>query len=551
MPHFSQDRSPLKVFTPLGENTLLATRLLGREKLGDGFKFTVSLIAAPATPVDFSRLLGQNASVRVELPGGVVRHFHGEIWEFVQHDSDTAFDHYTMVLRPWLDRLRLIKRSRIFQNLSALDIWKQMLEPLAMPRVFAVHKPLPKRVCCTQFRETDWAFFMRLCSDTGNIHYWKHAENSHTLTITDDTTNHALSLGDIDYNTSVGGTGRATTIHSWCLGQRRAPNSGCLSDTHFELFDRKLESTTAGPATVLSGTVPLTLQGDPGPWEEDEISSAHYFDAVTMSGGQDPEAIPDMHNWQGRKSRIVAYSAASGTVRATAVGNCCQLMPGYSFKLTGHPSQNGAWLVTSVDHDIRVEGEFWSDGGGATLRAEARVECAPLVLPQYHWPLFGRPKVGSMQTAIVIGPPGQEIFTDQFGRVQVRFFWDRADTQSSCWVRVAQVWAGNSWGACFWPRVGHEVVVVFENGDPDRPLIIGSVYNATNMPPYSMPANQYIAGWKSLTQGGDPSVNFHQIIMSDEKGGEVVHIHAETSFIVNQEKQQIAQRPKLDINHQG
>ena len=223
MPHFSQDRSPLKVFTPLGENTLLATRLKGREKLGDGFEFTVSLIAAPGTRVDFSKLLGQNASVRVELPGGVVRHFHGEIWEFFQHDSDTAFDHYTMVLRPWLDRLRLIKRSRIFQNLSALDIWKQMLEPLAMPRVFAVHKPLPKRVCCTQFRETDWAFFMRLCSDTGNIHYWKHAENSHTLTITDDTTNTATSLGDIDYNTSVGGTGRATTIHSWCLGQKQAP----------------------------------------------------------------------------------------------------------------------------------------------------------------------------------------------------------------------------------------------------------------------------------------------------------------------------------------
>jgi len=99
--------------------------------------------------------------------------------------------------------------------------------------------------------------------------------------------------------------------------------------------------------------------------------------------------------------------------------------------------------------------------------------------------------------------------------------------------------------------VGHEVVVVFENGDPDRPLIIGSVYNATNMPPYVMPDNQYLAGWKSLTQGGDPSVNFHQIIMSDEKGGEVVHIHAETSFIVNQEKQQIAQRPKLNFIQQG
>jgi type VI secretion system secreted protein VgrG len=135
--------------------------------------------------------------------------------------------------------------------------------------------------------------------------------------------------------------------------------------------------------------------------------------------------------------------------------------------------------------------------------------------------------------------------------VQVRFWWDRNNSTTSCWIRVAQSWAGNGWGACFWPRVGHEVVVSFENGDPDRPIIVGSVYNSTNMPPYPLPASQYIAGWKSLTEGGDPTKNFHQILMSDEQGAEVVHIHAESMFVAHQENTQFNRRPSQEINIQG
>ena len=126
-----------------------------------------------------------------------------------------------------------------------------------------------------------------------------------------------------------------------------------------------------------------------------------------------------------------------------------------------------------------------------------------------------------------------------------------ATTGRSCWVRVAQSWAGNGWGSCFWPRVGHEVVVAFEEGDVDRPVIVGSVYNSVNMPPYALPDNMYIAGWKSLTQGGDPSANFHQILMSDEKGAEVVHIHSESVYIVQQESQQVSIKPSHDVHFTG
>ncbi|MFM7114322.1 MAG: type VI secretion system Vgr family protein, partial [Planctomycetota bacterium] len=160
-----------------------------------------------------------------------------------------------------------------------------------------------------------------------------------------------------------------------------------------------------------------------------------------------------------------------------------------------------------------------------------------------------KPRVGGVCTATVVGPGPMNI--DKFGRVQVNFPWDRSAKGDSCWVRVAQSWAGNGWGACFWPRVGHEVVVAFEEGDPDRPVIVGSVYNGANMPPFAMPDNMYIAGWKSLTQGGDPARNYHQILMSDEKGAEIVHVHAEGSYIVQQETQQVSFKPANDIHFTG
>jgi type VI secretion system secreted protein VgrG len=296
--------------------------------------------------------------------------------------------------------------------------------------------------------------------------------------------------------------------------------------------------------------VPLKPFGFPSPWQEDELSASRFFDSVTVSGEANPDAITNIYSTQSRQSMIAAFAGASGSVRAFAVGDCCQLTPGHSFTLTGHPNQSGQWVVVSVEHTVEMEGRYWA-GEASALKTEARAECAPLSLQQHIWPLVPKPRIGGVLTGIVIGPQNNEIFVDQYGRVQVRFWWDRNNSTTSCWIRVAQSWAGNGWGACFWPRVGHEVVVSFENGDPDRPIIVGSVYNSTNMPPYPLPASQYIAGWKSLTEGGDPTKNFHQILMSDEQGAEVVHIHAESMFVAHQENTQFNRRPSQEINIQG
>jgi type VI secretion system secreted protein VgrG len=550
MANFSQENSPLRLFTPLPENTLLPIRLVGREKLGDSFEFTIDMLGPRGVTVPFQELVGQCARLTAILPGGLVRHFHGEIWSVTLADPDSVFDHYTMVLKPRLAKLGLIRRSRIFQDKSALEILGVLTAAAGSPAISRLLRPQPTRLNCTQYRETDLEFFHRLCSESGITHYWVHTENDHQLVLTDSTSESHQQLGDLAYDTRVGITADATCVRSWQLTQERCPTAAGLSDSHFQLFNQKLEAVSNAPLVIRAGQMDIRPKESMAPWQEDGQSSARFFDAILSSGGDKDGALAEVYPSQEGRARILATGAAAGSVRAALIGDCCQLAPGHSFHLTGHPSQNGPWLVVEADHNLRLDGQYWA-GEPTPLQLETRALSAPLTLDQATWPPVPRPKVGGVQTAIVIGSDIEEPVLDKFGRVQVRFWWDRDDNTHSCWLRVAQVWAGNHWGASFWPRVGNEVVVAFEDGDPDRPLVVGCLYNAKNMPPYPLPQNRYIAGWKSLTEEGDPASNFHQILMSDEKGQEIVHIHAESSVMIHQEDNEFRMKPSLNVSFQG
>lgn len=206
MAEFSQQNSPLRVFTSLPENTLLATGLRGREEMGGTYIFGIDLIARPGTPVDFSKLLGAEARVELTLPGDAVRTYSGIIGEFAQRDGDQVFDRYTMVLRPAIHQLALVRRSRIFHQQSAAQIIDKLLEPVfagstMKTRNFAGHTPA--RVYCTQYRETDWDFLRRLCAESGVTWYWIHQPEVRTFKLTDNTSVGAPVLGTIHYARSV------------------------------------------------------------------------------------------------------------------------------------------------------------------------------------------------------------------------------------------------------------------------------------------------------------------------------------------------------------
>ncbi len=219
--------------------------------------------------------------------------------------------------------------------------------------------------------------------------------------------------------------------------------------------------------------------------------------------------------------------------------DCAQFTSGHKFTLERHFDADASYLLTRVDHNVIDESYRSNHPTTEQFKYKNRFTAIPEALrfrPQRETEV---PVIAGMQTATVVGPPGEEIFVDKYGRVKVQFHWDREgkmNANSSCWIRVAQVWAGKSWGAFFWPRIGHEVVVIFEEGDPDQPLVIGSVYNADNMPWFKLPINKQLAGFKSASVHGTAHQNFNAIIFNDEKGKEHLAIHSENNLGMNSEK---------------
>lgn len=551
MTTFQRRESPLSLHGIPENLCLLPIRLEGREELNGSYEFTIDLVAPAGAPVDAGKLLGCPVTARIQLPGKALRHAGGLVWSVSMGDSDEALDRYRLTLRPAMATLGLTRRSRVFQDMGALDIIREVLRPAGGAEIDVAHPP-PARVMCVQYRETDLEFVLRLCSEEGISHHWRHAarDEGGTVLVLTDGTPRALATGKVAYDSRVGGSARETRVWSWNLVQTMESVSGIVSDDHFQLFGQRLEAGAQPPESIKAGRLDIKAPPVAGSWRADPLSAARQFDAIGPAGSLDPQFASRIDEAQRRRARVAAQGLAASLARARAVGDCCEVTPGHWFRLEGHPVQEGEWLAVAVEMKVAVKGSYWA-GESASLECEARVEAAPRDLPQPPWPPRPRPVVGGIETAVVTGPEGAEMHLDMYGRTRVRFRFDTRDAPDSCWVRVAQVWAGNSWGAAFWPRVGHEVVVAFEGGDPDRPVITGSVYNSVNMPPFELPENAYVAGFKSLTQGGDPAVNYHLVLMGDAKGEEAVLIHSENTLLCQQESRQVNRRPSLDatINH--
>ena len=549
--NFSQMNSPLQLFTPLEPDTLLPIRLTGNERLGGSYSFTIEALAARGTPISFGKVLGLPGFARLTTPGGLDRYFSGIIWEIAKKDGDKEFDRYSVVLRPSLDRLGLVKRTRLFQDLSALQILEKLLEPVGGAE-FKLSRPLLPRAYCVQYQETDLEFFLRLCSEEGITHYWLHLSTGHNLILIDDTTS-TQPLQTIPFNPNLGGTvDDRPRFVTWNFSQSLAPSSMQVADSHFQLAGMRLDGEGRPPVFVPCCGQELRFPDAPAPWQEEGHPQGRAIDGVSASGlpSKSPPLAGEIDEQLRGVAARLARGAVAGSIRAHADGQCPQLAPGIAFLLVDCNEQNGPWLTVAVEHEVVQE---WRSGVGHAepLRVVSRVESAPLLLAQAPWPPRAKPRVGGVYTAEVIGLPGQEMDLDAYGRVRVRFWCDATEGASGCWVRVAQVWAGNGWGAAFWPRVGHEVVVAFEGGDPDRPLIVGSVYNSKNMPPYPLPAAAYVAGFKSCTERGNPRENFHHFLLNDQQQDASILLHAETQFISTQEQNQVSLRPAFDLSIRG
>jgi len=551
----SQANRLLQVTTPLGENKLVVTGFRGTEQIGHLFSFELDLIADNSITIDFNQLVGKEMTLAVATPGehGSTewRYINGICPSFSEGDRNQQLTSYSAEVVPKVWLLTRVARSRIFQQKSVPDILKQVLQGFDCD--FQLRGKYEPREYCVQYRETDFNFASRLMEDEGIFYFFEHSKTAHKMVIADTPQSHTNvpGLTTARYEMIEGGPRIGDHIYQWRKTQAVRASKYTLWDHSFQQPTQNLEAKENILDSVQVGTVTHNLKDQANALLEIYDFPGGYaerFDGVSPSGGDQPARLQKIFEDNKRtvKLRMEAEALPALTVHGTS--NCANFVSGHKFKLDRHFDAQDEYVLVSVKHDGSLGDPYRSGRGDADLTYSNSFTCIPIKLP--YRPTRGTPVpfIAGVQNALVTGPSGKEIFIDKYGRVKVQFYWDREgknDENSSCWIRVAQSFAGKRWGASFWPRLGQEVLVAFVEGDPDQPVIVGSVYNAEQMPPYEGDGldskhkrDPNVSGIKSnSTLGG---VGFNEFRFDDTKGKEQIFLHAERNFEVTTKNDSLA-----------
>jgi type VI secretion system secreted protein VgrG len=505
----TQIHREIQVSSTLGTDVLLFRRMDASEGLSELSDYRLELYSERAD-LNIDDLLSTPMSVMVDLPAGGKRYFSGLVTRFEFTGRQGRFATYQATLRPWLWFLTLASDCRIFQHLNVPQIIKRVFAPYTIADVdtsglSASYKPL---TYCVQYRESDFNFVSRLMEQEGIYYFFKSSAGRHTMVLADSYGAHAPAPGyaSLRYMPAEDRAMlEAEVIYDWRLSGEVQSGAYVLQDFDYEKPSATLQVKSAQVRAY--GQSKHERYDYPG-----RFSERHQGETYARTR---------LEAMQSRYRRVQGASNARG------------LFPGALFTLTDHPrgDQNGQVLVLSATYRLssdRYEPTPPED-------PEPVLTCAFTALPRQ---LEFRPECRTRkplmqgpQTAMVVGKRGEEIWTDPYGRIKVQFHWDREgkdDENSSCWIRVAQGWAGKRWGSLYIPRVGQEVVVSFLEGDPDQPLVTGSVYNADTMPPVNLPEQATRSTLKSHSSKG--GAGFNELRFEDKKGAEQVFIHAQKNL---------------------
>jgi type VI secretion system secreted protein VgrG len=497
----------MEITTPLGDDVLLFHALHAREELSRIGEYRLNLLSLK-NDINLDDILGKSVTIKLALQDDRTRYFNGYVTRFSAGGTHGRYRRYFATVNTWAWFMSRTADCRIFQEMTVPEIVK---------KVFGDHKTAlfkdeltgsyPKWNYCVQYRETDLNFVCRLMEEEGIYFYFTHAEGKHTLVMADSYSGHAPCQGDPIPFIAPDDLARPDIEHisSWALTREIQPGVFVQDDYDFER-----------PSVELRTKKTVVRQYSPSDYE------VYDYPGGYLQKG-DGEALAAV--------RIEEFAAQFETAQASS--NAKTVAVGSLFDLEKCPraDQNREHLIVSATYDLEYSDyEAMPDRGGA----EYRCSFVAMSSKQQFRPrrITPKPFVQGPQTAVVVGPAGDEIYTDKYGRVKVLFHWDRdgekeKNENCSCWVRVSQPWAGKAWGGIAIPRIGQEVIVDFLEGDPDQPIITGRVYNAEQMPPYALPANMTQTGIKTRsTKGGGPD-NFNEIRFEDLKGSEQVFIHAE------------------------
>ena len=522
----------MEITTPVGED-LLFHGMHAREELSRPSEYQVELLSEK-TAIPMEQILGKLVTVKLMVSDDSVRYFNGYVTRFSSGGKLGRYTRYFATLRPWLWFLSRTADCRIFQEQTVPDILKDVFADHSTADVaFELTGSYRKWTYCVQYRETDLNFVSRLMEQEGLYYYFRHTDGHDTVVITDSTGKHtaAPGCGELPF-LAPSQLARADIDHisSWECAQEIQPGVYVHDDYDFVRPSVELKTDTLVKRAHERGD--YEVYDWPGEY-------AQRFDGQHYAGVRIDEFATQFEG-------------------ALAVTNARGLLVGHLLSVSGCPrdDQNGKHLVLSASYDLKFsEYEGLSQEGGASYQCSF----AAMTSKQQFRPrrITPKPFVQGPQTAVVVGPAGEEIYTDDegHGQVKVQFHWDRRgqkDAKSSCWVRVSHPWAGKGWGAVSLPRIGQEVIVDFLEGDPDQPIIIGRVYNGEQVHPYALPANKTQSGIKSRSSlGGNPD-NFNEIRMEDKKGSEQLFIHAEKNQdieVENDETHWVGHDRKKTIDH--
>ncbi|MFC5474356.1 type VI secretion system Vgr family protein [Paraherbaspirillum soli] len=507
---FNQDRRLVQIKSPLESELLVVHRLHGSEALSKPFQLTVDLLS-PSAQVELKELVGQPLRLSMLTPQGQ-RHFHGFVKEFARTGTDGGLTTYRAELAPWFSFLDYATDCRVFQDLSVLEITREVFGKygdLADYRFDLLSDRYPKLSYCVQYNESDFTFVSRLLEDAGIYYYFEHAEDGHKLVLADDSTQCLPSGADPVVEFQPHQDVLATDVlDDW--RPRRRIGASVHSAKSFDFKQPRNPLAAQWKTDAPRGTLP-------------QFESYAYDGAATYDNTGIGEKL----------TAVRGEESAWQTKLFEGEGTCRTLVTGRYFDLDGHFEHGGddanerRFAVLEVKHDAR--NNFSSDFSEAQdCVYRVNVTALRRVVPYRPLRATARPRMPGPQTATVVGPAGEEIWADRYGRVKVQFHWDRQgkfNERSSSWVRVASPWAGSGMGGVSAPRIGQEVVVDFLDGNPDRPIITGRVYNADNMPPFG----QEVSGMRSKTVRGG---GFNEVTMHDSAGSELLNMHAQRDMAV-------------------
>ncbi|MGA7743683.1 MAG: type VI secretion system tip protein TssI/VgrG [Polyangia bacterium] len=533
------DTSPsaMAVMVPgLKDNMLAVYKVQGHEALGRLYEYQIELANLsepeavrqgldPEGILQPQTLLGKTLTIRLPLANDKARYFSGIVTRACRLQSPDGYSHYGVTISPELWLLTLNRDCRIFQDMTVPEVVKQILRQhkISSFRESLFHE-YRQWDCVTQYRESDFEFISRILAHEGIYYYFEHSEDGHTLVLADSVSSH----------------GARQDFEAVWMGR---PSSSSSSPDYLETFQDAFEIQSN---TVILADFDFRLRGPSAKLSvrqhaEVEAKCAglaiyDYPGKLALAENQDdPPDNAAADECQEERERLAQTRLAEKRCQAERYrgqGTARWLTTGFLFSIDNSEAYAQRQFLATMT-EITLRNSLFRSGNDPVGEPCEITVTAIDSQTQFRSPRLEKPVARGPQTAQVVGPKNEEIWTDRYGRIKLQFHWDRkgvCDENSSCWVRVAHPWAGNRWGAIHVPRVGNEVVVEFLEGDPDRPLVTGSVYNADNMPPYTLPENKTQSGIKSRSSKGGTEANFNEIRLEDKKGHEELHIQAERNM---------------------